>query len=51
MEERRKSASPTGADVLPAPEVILLAFACWPVALRRPASPTTNTVAPKPMLN
>ena len=35
----------------PAPEVVLPAFAAWPVALRRPASPTMQTVAPKPTLN
>ncbi len=35
----------------PAPEVILPAFAAWPSALRRPASPTLQTVAPKPTLN
>ena len=35
----------------PAPEVILPAFAAWPAALRRPASPTMQTVAPKPTLN
>ena len=35
----------------PAPEVILPAFAAWPAALRRPASPTLQTVAPKPTLN
>jgi transposase InsO family protein len=35
----------------PAPEVVLPAFAAWPAALRRPASPTRQTVAPKPTLN
>jgi transposase InsO family protein len=35
----------------PAPEVILPAFAAWPAALRRPVSPTLQTVAPKPTLN
>ncbi len=35
----------------PAPEVVLPAFAAWPAALRRPASPTMRTVAPKPTLN
>ena len=35
----------------PAPEVVLPAFAAWPPALRRPASPTMQTVAPKPTLN
>ena len=35
----------------PAPEVVLPAFAAWPAALRRPASPTTQTVAPRPTLN
>jgi hypothetical protein len=35
----------------PAPEVILPTFAAWPVALRRPASPTTQVVAPRPTLN
>ena len=34
----------------PAPEVVLPAFA-WPAALRRPASPTMQIVAPKPTLN
>ena len=34
----------------PAPEVVLPAFA-WTVALRRAASPTTQTVAPRPMLH
>jgi hypothetical protein len=32
----------------PAPEVILPAFAAWPVALRRPTLPTTQAVAPRP---
>jgi hypothetical protein len=31
--------------------VVLPAFAAWPAALRRPASPTLQTVAPKPTLN
>ena len=35
----------------PAPEVVLPAFAAWPAALRRPASPTTQVVAPRPTLN
>ena len=35
----------------PAPEVVLPAFAAWPVALRRVASPTTQTVAPRPTLH
>ena len=35
----------------PAPEVIVPAFAAWPAALRRPMSPTTQAVAPKPTLN
>ena len=35
----------------PAPEVVLPAFAAWPAALRRPAPPTLQTVAPKPTLN
>jgi putative transposase len=36
----------------PAPEVVLPAFAAWPAALlRRAASPTTQTVAPRPMLH
>jgi transposase InsO family protein len=35
----------------PAPEVILPAFAAWPAALRRPVSPTLQTVAPKPTPN
>ena len=35
----------------PAPEVVLPTFAAWPAALRRPASPTMQTVAPKPTLN
>jgi transposase InsO family protein len=35
----------------PAPEVILPAFAAWPVALRRPTLPTTQAVAPRPTLN
>ncbi len=35
----------------PAPEVVLPTFAAWPAALRRPAAPTTQTVAPRPTLN
>ena len=35
----------------PAPEVVLPTFAAWPAALRRPASPTMQTVAPKPTPN
>ncbi len=35
----------------PAPEVMLPTFAAWPAALRRPASPTLQAVAPKPTLN
>jgi putative transposase len=35
----------------PAPEVVLPAFAAWPAALRRPASPTLQAVAPEPTLN
>jgi putative transposase len=35
----------------PAPEVVLPAFAAWPPALRRPALPTTQVVAPRPTLN
>src|SRR5215212_5623074 len=35
----------------PAPEVFVPALAAWPAALRRPVSPTTQTVAPKPTLN
>ena len=35
----------------PAPEVVLPAFAAWPVALRSPVPPTTQTMAPKPMLH
>ena len=35
----------------PAPEVFAPALAAWPAALRRPASPTLQTVAPKPTLN
>ena len=35
----------------PAPEVFVPALAAWPAALRRPASPTMQTVAPKPTLN
>ena len=35
----------------PAPEVVLPTFAAWPAALRRAASPTMQTVAPKPTLN
>jgi hypothetical protein len=35
----------------PAPEVFVPAFAAWPAALRRPASPTMQTVAPRPTLN
>ena len=35
----------------PAPEVVPPTFAAWPAALRRPASPTLQAVAPKPTLN
>jgi putative transposase len=35
----------------PAPEVVLPTFAAWPAALRRPAAPTTQTVALRPTLN
>jgi putative transposase len=35
----------------PAPEVVLPAFAAWPAVLRRAASPTTQTAAPRPMLH
>ncbi len=35
----------------PAPEVFAPALAVWPAALRRPVSPTTQTVAPRPTLN
>ncbi len=35
----------------PAPEVVLPTFAAWPAALRRPASPTTQVVVPRPTLN
>jgi len=35
----------------PAPEVVPPTVAAWPAALRRPASPTMQTVAPKPTLN
>ena len=35
----------------PAPEVVLPSFAAWPAALRRPAAPTTQVVAPRPLLN
>ena len=35
----------------PAPEVVLPTFAARPAALRRAASPTMQTVAPKPTLN
>ncbi|MBL6082210.1 transposase, partial [Belnapia sp. T18] len=35
----------------PAPEVFMSTFAAWPVALRRPAPPTTQVVTPRPMLN
>jgi putative transposase len=35
----------------PAPEVVLPAFAAWPAALRRPAPPATQVVAPRPTLN
>ena len=35
----------------PAPEVFVPALAAWPVALRRPVPTTTQTVAPRPMLN
>ena len=34
----------------PAPEVVLPAFA-WPAVPRSPAPPTTQTVAPRPMLH
>ena len=35
----------------PAPEVVLPAFAAWPAVPRLPAPPTTQTVAPRPMLH
>ena len=35
----------------PAPEVLVPALAAWPAALRRPASPTMQVVAPRPTLN
>ncbi len=35
----------------PAPEVVLPAFAAWPAVPRPPAPPTTQTVAPRPMLH
>ena len=35
----------------PAPEVVLPASAARPAALRRPASPTMQVVAPRPTLN
>ncbi len=35
----------------PAPEVVMPSFAAWPAALRRPAAPTTQVVAPGPTLN
>jgi hypothetical protein len=35
----------------PAPEVVLPAFAAWPAVLRPPIPPTTQTVAPRPMLH
>jgi putative transposase len=35
----------------PAPEVVMPTFAAWPAALRRPAPPTTQVVAPRPTLN
>jgi transposase InsO family protein len=35
----------------PAPEVVLPALAAWPAAPRSPAPPTTQTVAPRPMLH
>ena len=35
----------------PAPEVFVPALAAWPAVLRRPVSPTTQTVAPRPTLN
>ena len=35
----------------PAPEVFVPALAAWPAALRRPASPTTQVVVPRPTLN
>ena len=35
----------------PAPEVVMPSFAAWPAALRRPAAPTTQVVAPRPTLN
>jgi putative transposase len=35
----------------PAPEVALPALAAWPAAPRSPVPPTTQTVAPRPMLH
>jgi hypothetical protein len=35
----------------PAPEVAMPSFAAWPAALRRPALPNTQGVAPRPMSN
>jgi transposase InsO family protein len=35
----------------PAPEVVLPAVAAWPIVPRSPAPPTTQTVAPRPMLH
>ena len=35
----------------PAPEGVLPTFAAWPAGLRRPAPPTTQTLAPRPTLN
>ncbi len=35
----------------PAPEVFVPAFAAWPAAQPRPASPATLTVAPRPTIN
>ncbi len=35
----------------PAPEVVLPTLTAWPAALRRPASPTIQAVAPRPTLN
>ena len=35
----------------PAPEGFVPAPASWPAALRRPASPTMQVVAPRPTLN
>jgi putative transposase len=31
--------------------VVLPTFAAWPAALRRPAPPSTQVVAPRPTLN